>query len=402
MVTLRGAMSASLGRVAIRALRRNRQTERIVDVDDGRPRRAASEQQRLRLGVLLHRSVKVEVVLREVREGGDAKADRTYPAGGEGDRGDLHGDVRRPAGSHAVENPRELVGLRRRVGSLDGPVAKPVSDRPDDAADGAAFGRVDRRPDQVGGRGLPVRAGDAHDLERERRVPVHARSRVGETVGHVVDLEQRNGEGAWRGTSRREHSSGPARNRVLDEARAIGSRSFARDEEISWLDGARVVLHAMNSHRIIARHDDVARDLACELGDREARLGHEDGSNKRRTPLPLAAAVPGEGVCLTSLPVPSTWGTKPAPLITWIASRMAMPVASGTFTASFAAVLGAGSAAGRGAFSGARAAASVASATSPLRVTPCSLADEALGVTPKYRKLDSATRRKTGPERSPP
>jgi hypothetical protein len=65
---------------------RDRNTERVVDVDHGRPRRAAGEQQRLRLGVLLHRSVKIEVVLREVRESSDAKADCTYAARSEGDR----------------------------------------------------------------------------------------------------------------------------------------------------------------------------------------------------------------------------------------------------------------------------------------------------------------------------
>jgi hypothetical protein len=89
------------------------------------------------------------------------------------------------------------------------------------------------------------------------------------------------------------------------------------------------------------------------------------------------------GAWRTRRPLPSICGTSPAPLIARIASRIAIPVTSGTRTASFAgtALETAGSmSSGR---SPARIAASVASARSPVRVTAPSLADAPLGVTPR-------------------
>ena len=67
------------------------------------------------VGVRLHRAVEVEVVLREVRERGDANVDAAHAAERERVRRDLHRDVRGAARAHLRHRARDVVGLGRRV-----------------------------------------------------------------------------------------------------------------------------------------------------------------------------------------------------------------------------------------------------------------------------------------------
>src|SRR5262249_51206732 len=59
---------------------------------------------------------------------------------------------------------------------------------------------------------------------------------------------------------------------------------------------------------------------------------HDAGSKTSLTLEPFGTGDPAGGCCLTSLPVPSTTGTRPAAPTRRTASRAPIPPASGTFT----------------------------------------------------------------------
>ena len=94
--------------------RRELGTEGVVDVNDGRARSEIREEARLRFGVGVHRSVKIEVVLSEVREGGDGERHGVDTHLGEGVARHFHHEMRRATVGGARRIPRVLVRLGSR------------------------------------------------------------------------------------------------------------------------------------------------------------------------------------------------------------------------------------------------------------------------------------------------
>jgi hypothetical protein len=92
----------------------------IVRVDDAAQRMARSEEHCLRLEVLLHRAVVVEVVVTEVGEDRDVEMDALDPCLDQRVARHLHGDrmtmaVGLLAVAHTGQHPLHLGGLGRRA-----------------------------------------------------------------------------------------------------------------------------------------------------------------------------------------------------------------------------------------------------------------------------------------------
>ena len=117
----------------VRQLRREPPPVRVAGVDDRERPRFREEEPPLRLEVRLHVAVEVEVILAEVREDENAKADAIEPVEDRGVRRRLH-RARAVAGvEHLAERPLQVDRLGRR---------------PHDAAPLAADARLDR-PEQA-------------------------------------------------------------------------------------------------------------------------------------------------------------------------------------------------------------------------------------------------------------
>ena len=146
----------------------------VADVDRGRRRRRAGEEPSLRVEVVVHRPVQVEVVLAQVREHERVEADAVEPAQRRAVRARLDGRAAVAGVEHLAEEPLQVdrLGRRERRGPalaadlpLDGP------DEPGPTARG-----LEDRAQQKRGRRLPVRPRDAGELELLRRL---AEERVG-------------------------------------------------------------------------------------------------------------------------------------------------------------------------------------------------------------------------------
>ena len=135
----------------------------------GRGRRLGGrEEPPLRLEVLVHRPVQVEVILAEVREHERAEADavETPERGAVRRRLDRRAAI--PCVEHLAEEALEVDRLRRREGrramlAADDPLDRPHEPRP-------STGRLEHRVEQEHDRRLPIRPCDARDLELLRRL----------------------------------------------------------------------------------------------------------------------------------------------------------------------------------------------------------------------------------------
>ena len=92
----------------------------VADVDRGRRRRRAREEPPLRVEVVLHRPVQVEVVLAQVREDERVEADAVEPPERRAVRRRLEGDAPVARVEHLAEEPLEVdrLGRRERRGAL--------------------------------------------------------------------------------------------------------------------------------------------------------------------------------------------------------------------------------------------------------------------------------------------
>ena len=155
-----GAEPEGDDRSAMRAgeLVRQAPAVRIADVHRRRRRSDTGEQPPLRLEVLLHVAVEVEVVLAQVRERERVEADTVEAAIVRAVGRGLEDDGLVPGVDHLPEQPLQVDRLRGRV--RRGP--PDAADDPLDGSDhrGRPPVRLEDRAEQMGGRRLAVRPGD--------------------------------------------------------------------------------------------------------------------------------------------------------------------------------------------------------------------------------------------------
>ena len=164
----------------------------IADVD--RRRRATLEEEpALGLEVGVHRPVQVEVVLGQVREGERGEVDAVESP----ERGAVRGRLHRAASvarvEHLAECALEVDRLGRRAHGRAPLAADPELDRPDQAR--LPPRRFEDRVEQECGRRLPVRPGDACDLELLGRSSEELDRRRGHRLPRVRDDELRHARG---------------------------------------------------------------------------------------------------------------------------------------------------------------------------------------------------------------
>ena len=212
----------------------------VGEVDDGGRsptfRAGLDEEPALRLEVLVHRPVKVEVILGQVREdeSGEPNPDETL------ERRRVRRRLHRAASVAGVEHlaERVLEVDRLRGGSRHGPslAADPALDGPEEA--GPAARRGEDGVEQECRRRLPVRAGHAHHRELARG---RAEERVGgqsHRLAGVGDDELRHGNVEL---TLHDESDGAAPYRVGGEVMAVRGETGNAEEERAGPDAPRVV-----------------------------------------------------------------------------------------------------------------------------------------------------------------
>ena len=204
--------------------------------------RQAFEQADLGPAIRVERAVEVEVLVRQVGEDRAVVVDARDAIRGEAVRARLD-DGRLLAGiGHLAQDPLELEGAGCRVRLLvaDQVAADPDADRPDQPSGESRSGETRRGEER--GRGLAIRARHADGQQLAARVAVPPRRRGGEGRRSPIDDELRNRQLAGRCLD--DDGDRPALDRLADERVAIRSQPTNRDEQVAWLDPARVVRDA--------------------------------------------------------------------------------------------------------------------------------------------------------------
>ena len=154
--------------VHVKQLRGELFPPRIADIDRGRRRLRAGEEPALRLEVLLHRAVEIEVILAQVREDERVEAHAVEAPEGRAVRAGLDGRAHVARVEHLAKQPLEIdrLGRRERRGT---PLAADLPlDGPHEA--GLATRRIENRAQEECRGRLPVRSRDTCDLELLRRL----------------------------------------------------------------------------------------------------------------------------------------------------------------------------------------------------------------------------------------
>ena len=219
----------------------------VVNVHNGGPLLVRllgkpGEQLHLGLEIGLHGMVKIEVILRQVRENRGVELDIARPALLQGVGGDFH---RHGAASGGADLEKQLLQIKRfGRGARRGqnPVADFIPDRADQSrAHLHAFAKVF---EQERRRRLAVGAGDPGDFQPERRPPVELRSEIGQRVARVLDHDER---GAHLGLFLfGDDCDRPTVDGLFDEFIPILFLAAHRDKYGVFLDPARVVTDAGN------------------------------------------------------------------------------------------------------------------------------------------------------------
>jgi hypothetical protein len=169
---------------------------RRVERDDGALRPVGLEERQLRLEVLLHVGVVVEVVVAEVRERRDVEDQAVDAVAAQRLRADLDGHRTHLALAHAGQQGVHLARLGRGQAADDGEVADVALGRAAEAGHEPEL--AEDALEQVGGAGLAVRAGDG---EQEGRVvaagAVDPRRDVAE--GRTGRVDEHHGQSALAG-----------------------------------------------------------------------------------------------------------------------------------------------------------------------------------------------------------
>jgi hypothetical protein len=249
----------------------------IVDVDhrDAGPRQLAAEQQLLGLGVLLHRAVEVEVILRQVGERADRELDAGQAVHRQRRRRHLHHHVGHAIGDHPGERLVQHLGRRRGVRRVVALAAPAVVDRADHAR--LVAGGAQHRLDQVRGRGLAVGAGDADQRQPPRRVIGQRRDRVAQRARAVGDDQLRHREPVDRGLDH--HRRGAALDRGRDEGVAVAAPPAHRHEQRAGADRPRVRGH--RAHLGVGAVQAGTGDRADQFGELHRALKNAEGARFR-------------------------------------------------------------------------------------------------------------------------
>ena len=196
---------------------------RVVQVHDRARAVVRGEQHGLRLEVVVHVAVEVEVVVREVREDGHGEAGRPHSPHGERVRRHLHG-----------HGPCPRVALRRQVGLQLGGLGRRA--RPGERAQhrGPPAVRREDRSEEVGGGRLAARAGDADDVEVIGGVAPEGRRDRAEGVAHGRGSQLRQGR---RQRALHEEGHGTAACGLVGEVVAVDRRARHAAEERARLHG---------------------------------------------------------------------------------------------------------------------------------------------------------------------
>jgi hypothetical protein len=212
----------------------------VADVDRGRGPRPVhvwlDEEAALRIEVVLHRPVKVEVILREIGEHERAEANTEQAL----ERGPVGGRLHRAAPvtrvQHLAEGALQIHGLRGRAGRGTPLAADPVLDRPEEA--GPPPSRSEDGEEQERRGGLAIRSRDPEHLELARRVLEEGIGRECHGFPRVGDDELRNGqvEGALDDEGR-----GAVADGLGSVVVPVGLQAADADEERSGQRSARVV-----------------------------------------------------------------------------------------------------------------------------------------------------------------
>ena len=224
----------------------------VVDTDDGAFRRAwAVEEERLRVEVVLHRRVEVEVILAQVAKAGCRKARALDAAQGQRVGRDLHDDVRHALVAHKREELLELRCLRRGELRRHRLAINPRARRANEPHRVARMQQA--RLQQVARGRLSRGTRNTDDSELVRGMSVDLRSNGAEDSTDVVDDEQRTGlpcglqDVATGGIGK---NGGRLRLRGVLGSMGAGARQ--RGEETASGDGARVEAHGVNDGRAVA------------------------------------------------------------------------------------------------------------------------------------------------------
>ena len=212
-------------------------------------RSACANKPRFAAAYAVERLVKVEVIVGDVGQHGDAEAHVGDAAQRERVRTDLHRDRARAARPHLGEDALQIVGERRRVVERPHRVAEVRAERADPARDDP--GAVEDRRDKVRRRRLAVGAGDADDRHPERRLAVEGGSQPRERA-HLVAHDERGdpgGSGSTDAACSRSSATALAPRAIAsgNERRAVLALPAQRDEQRPRPRRARVVHDAVIS-----------------------------------------------------------------------------------------------------------------------------------------------------------
>ena len=206
----------------------------VVRVDDADV--TLRKQLRLGRGIRLHGLVKVQMVLRQVREDAHPEADALHTVQHERVRRHLHDRVRAAGVDHPAQELLQLIGVGRGVLGVQHLVADDVRVRADET-DLRVQTLLEHMLDERGDGGLAVRAGHTDHGQLTRRViekfAADARERKA-AVGHedirYLDL--------W--LSLAEHDGRAALCGRADEPVSVGLIPADGGEQVAGLRGARV------------------------------------------------------------------------------------------------------------------------------------------------------------------
>ena len=221
----------------------------VADVHRGRRRLRAREEPALRLEVLLHRAVEIEVVLAQVGEDERVEADTVEAAERRAVRAGLDGRAQVARVEHLTEEALEIDRLGRRERRWPRLAADLPLDRPHEA--GLATRRIENRAQEECRRRLPVRSRDTRDLELLRRL---AEEEVGSDCHRLahgrheelrdVDLER----------PLDDDRDSAALDRLPGEVVAVHSRAADTEEERAGRHAPRVVREIRNFYGPPSRH----------------------------------------------------------------------------------------------------------------------------------------------------
>ena len=187
------------------------------------------------------------MVLRQVGERADRKADAVYAVEHERVRGNLHDNVRAACVAHTREQRVQLVGFRRGALGFDDLAADEVLVGADEAD--LVTRVLEHMLDEVGRGGLAVRAGDAEHHHAVRRMAEAVRRNLRERDARIFDNDCGNALGRLLADHRRR----ALLERLRDILMSVGRVAADGDEKVALLHRTRVVSDFVYLRRAVCR-----------------------------------------------------------------------------------------------------------------------------------------------------